>query len=59
VTTGCYPASVPFDGDLLQIMPWPSLRHMTQHELRAIYEYLGAIPCITGPTMGVLHNDCI
>jgi hypothetical protein len=59
VTTGCFPASVPFDGDLLQIMPWPSLRHMTQHELRAIYEYLGAIPCITGPTTGVLHNDCV
>jgi hypothetical protein len=59
VTTGCFPASVPFDGDLLQIMPWPSLRHMTEHELRAIYEYLGAIPCITGPTTGVLHNDCI
>ena len=54
----CFPVSLPYDGDLLQIMPWPSLRHMTEHELRAIYEYLSAIPCIAGPATGVLHNDC-
>jgi hypothetical protein len=59
VTTGCFPASAGFDGDLLQIMPWPSLRHMTERELRAIYVYLSAIPCIAGPISGVLHNDCI
>ena len=57
-STTCYPANLPFNGDLLQIMPWPGLRHMTEHELRAIYEYLSAIPCITGPPMGVRHNDC-
>jgi hypothetical protein len=54
----CFPDSLPFNGDLLQIMPWPSLRHMTDHDLRAIYEYLKAIPCIAGPPTGVLHNDC-
>jgi hypothetical protein len=40
----------------LQIMPWPEDRHMTEHELRAIYEYLSAVPCIVGT--GVTHNDC-
>jgi hypothetical protein len=54
----CFPANFSFDGDLLQIMPWSSLRHMTGHELRAIYEYLSAVPCIAGPATGVLHNDC-
>lgn len=32
--------------DLLQVMPWPIFRHMTDREKRAIYEYLSAIPCI-------------
>jgi len=36
----------PFRGDLLQIMPWPAYRDMTDRDLRAIYEYLSAIPCI-------------
>jgi hypothetical protein len=39
--------------------PDHALRHMTEHELRAIYEYLSAIPCIARPSTGVLHNDCI
>jgi hypothetical protein len=30
--------------DLLQVMPWPVYRHMTDHDLRAIYTYLSAIP---------------
>jgi hypothetical protein len=34
------------DGSLLQIMPWPAYREMTDRDLRAIYEYLGAIPCL-------------
>src|ERR1700732_4705845 len=34
----------PFNGALLQIMPWPAFRNMTNHDLRAIYEYLSAIP---------------
>ena len=53
----CLPA--PFDGNLLQIMPWPVHHNMTDHDLRAIYEYLSAIPCIEGPPApSVLHNDC-
>lgn len=36
----------PFNGHLLQIMPWPAYRDMTDRDLRAIYEYLGAIPCV-------------
>jgi hypothetical protein len=34
------------DHDLLQVMPWPVYRHLTDHDLRAIYEYLRAIPPI-------------
>jgi hypothetical protein len=54
----CLPA--PFDGSLLQIMPWPIQKNMTYHDLRAIYEYLSAIPCIEGPEdpSSILHNDC-
>lgn len=29
---------------LLQFMPWPTFRKMSDHELSAIYEYLSAIP---------------
>lgn len=58
VTTNCFPANQPFNGDLLQIMPWPVLQNLTQHEVQAIYEYLSAIPCIAGPATGVLHNNC-
>jgi hypothetical protein len=38
----------PFDGSLLQIMPWPIYHNMTDHDLLAIYEYLSAIPCVEG-----------
>lgn len=59
VTTNCFPPVPPVDGDLLQIMPWPIYKNMTEHDLRAIYEYLSAIPCIEGPPApSVLHNDC-
>jgi hypothetical protein len=34
---------------LLQVMPWPVFQDMTDHDLRAIYEYLKAIPCIEDP----------
>jgi hypothetical protein len=43
---GCVPK--PFNGELLQIMPWPIQKNMTDHDIRAIYEYLKAIPCIQG-----------
>jgi hypothetical protein len=57
VNTSCVPA--PFDGDLLQVMPWPGLKDLTDHDLRAIYEYLSAIPCVAGPPApSPLHNDC-
>lgn len=59
ITENCFPRSSPFDGNLLQIMPWWFFRNMTTHELRAIYEYLSAIPCVAGPPApSVLHNDC-
>jgi len=32
----------------LQVMPWPNFQNMTDQDLRAIYEYLSAIPCIEG-----------
>jgi len=38
VGANCLPA--PFDGNLLQIMPWPTLTNMNDHDIRAIYEYL-------------------
>jgi hypothetical protein len=56
ITTNCVP--FPFNPSLLQIMPWPNLSNMSDNDLLAIYTYLSAIPCITGPATGVLHNDC-
>lgn len=38
----------PFDGTRLQIMPWPTYTKMSDHDLRAIYEYLSTIPCLEG-----------
>jgi hypothetical protein len=51
VTTNCYPQNPPnppVDGDLLQVMPWPNFQDLTDHEIRAIYEYLKAVPCVQG-----------
>jgi hypothetical protein len=42
------PPHVPGNPGLLQVMPWPAYRHATDRALRAIYEYLTAIPCIEG-----------
>jgi hypothetical protein len=58
VKTNCF--TPPFDGDLLQVMPWYAFQDMTQKELQAMYEYLSAIPCIEGPEdpTNILHNDC-
>ena len=52
----CIPA--PFDGNLLQIMPWPGLRNLSDHDLRAIYEYLSTIPCVQGNYPGDAPNRC-
>jgi hypothetical protein len=43
-------------GPLLQVMPWPVYQSMTDHDLRAIYEYLRAVPpalpcAAVGPTV--------
>lgn len=35
-------------GPYLQVMPWPAFQDMTDNDLRAIYEYLSAIPCVEG-----------
>ena len=48
-----------FNGAVLQIMPWPIYQNMTDRDLRAIYEYLSAIPCIAGPDApNPLHHNC-
>jgi hypothetical protein len=63
----CIPASPgnTVDGNLLQVMPWPTFANMTDRQLDAIYEYLSAIPCINNttstPPAGApdeLLNDC-
>lgn len=49
VTTNCFPHGPglpPFNGDLLQVMPWPEYRNWTDLELLAVYEYLKAVPCV-------------
>ena len=42
--TGHNPLDPP--GALLQVMPWPAFGKKTDQDLRAIYEYLSAIPSI-------------
>ncbi len=57
INANCVP--FPFDGELLQVMPWTNSQNLTDHDLRAIYEYLSAIPCIAGPPApDPRHNDC-
>jgi hypothetical protein len=51
----------PYNGDLLQVMRWPFFKDMTDHDLRAIYEYLSAVPCNPGPGIAgadYLQNVC-
>ncbi len=52
----CIPA--PFDGNLLQIMPWPNLKDLSDYDLRAIYEYLRAVPCVQGNYPGESAHRC-
>ena len=42
IRTGHDPRTPP--GDILQVMPWPIYRFMTDRDLNAVYEYLSAIP---------------
>ena len=61
VTTNCFPTNPPnppFNGDLLQIMPWPNYQELTDHDIRAIYEYLTAVPCIQGNYPGEPADRC-
>jgi hypothetical protein len=58
------PGNTP-DGDLLQVMPWPTFSHMTDKDIEAVYAYLSAIPCIDNTTSpppagapNELRNDC-
>ena len=53
---GCVPA--PFDGQLLQIMPWPNFKDLTDHDIRAIYEYLSTVPCLQGNYPGEPADRC-
>lgn len=46
VTTNCMPA--PFNGSLLQVMPWPSYQNLTIDDMRAIYDYISSVPCVEG-----------
>ena len=46
ITTNCL--AFPFNGALLQVMPWPNFQNMTDRQLNAIYAFLSAIPCIEG-----------
>lgn len=55
-TSGCVPK--PFDGDLLLVMPWPNFKDLTEHDIRAIYEYLKAVPCIQGNYPGEPADRC-
>lgn len=50
VTDNCYQA--PVNGNVLQVMPWPNFRHMTDHQLTAIWTYLSTVPCNA-------HNDAL
>ncbi len=53
---GCI-ASPPFNAGLLQVMPWPVYSNMSDDDLRAVYEYLSAIPCISHKgTVGLPSN---
>jgi hypothetical protein len=61
ITDNCY--SFPVDGSLLQVMPWPLYRHMTHHQLEAIWTYLSTVPCnahndTLGNTFPWLKNVC-
>jgi hypothetical protein len=71
VPAGCVAA--PTNAYLLQVMPWPAIRLLTDSDLNAVWQYLSAIPCnanqsnVNGPSgsnvantygHGVLINTC-
>lgn len=48
----------PFDGNLLQVMPWPNFKDWTDNDLKAVYEYLKAVPCLQGQGPDTPPNRC-
>jgi len=46
--TGHDPHDTAHPNSKLQVMPWPAYRNMNERDLKAIYEYLGSIPSISG-----------
>jgi hypothetical protein len=40
-------------GHVLRVMPWPVYQSLTDHDVRAIYEYLSSIPAIAKDTCGI------
>jgi hypothetical protein len=61
VTDNCYLS--PVNGAVLQVMPWPVHRHMTDRQLTAIWTYLSTIPCnahddALGDMFPWLKNEC-
>jgi hypothetical protein len=64
---GC--ANSPTNAALLQVMPWPTVRQLTDNDLNAVWQYLSSIPCTTNQSNinasfsstyggGVLINKC-
>ena len=47
---GC--TAPPNAANLLQVMPWPEYGNVSDDDIRAIYEYLRAIPCISHGPIG-------
>lgn len=48
LATGHDPHDTAHPNSKLQVMPWPAYRNMTERDIRAIYEYLSAIPSLPG-----------
>ena len=45
-STNCL--AFPFNGAVLQVMPWPAFQNMTDRQITAIYTYLSTVPCLEG-----------
>jgi hypothetical protein len=65
---GC--SKSPTNAALLQVMPWPTVRQLTDSDLNAVWQYLSSIPCTTNLANvnasvantyggGVLINNCL
>jgi hypothetical protein len=54
ITNNCL--DFPFNGALLQVMPWPALQNMTDRQLTAMYTFLSAIPCLEGGPREPAHR---